>query len=149
MVTPPVALSAYAAAGMAGGDAFKTGLIASRLALVGFIVPFIFCYDKALLLIGEPLEILQATVSGILGVFSLGLALQGYFRSRLSLSERLAAAAGAVLLIYPGLFSDLAGLACLSAVYLVQRYRGAAPTRPASGGKGAALVDQQAPGKRS
>lgn len=148
MVTPPVALSAYAAAGMAGGDAFKTGLIASRLALVGFIVPFIFCYDKALLLIGEPLEIVQAAVSGVLGVFSLGLALQGYFRSRLSLSERLAAAAGAVLLIYPGSLSDLVGIACLSAVYLVQRCRGAVP-RPASGGKDAALVDQRAPGKRS
>ncbi|MCC6776489.1 MAG: TRAP transporter permease [Hyphomicrobiales bacterium] len=132
MVTPPVALSAYAAAGMAGGDAFKTGLIASRLALVGFVVPFMFCYDTGLLLMGGPLEIAQSAVSSVLGVFALGLALQGYYHVRLTLIERVVAAVGAVLMVLPGLLYDVGGLACLVAVYLVQRLRGKASSPPSA-----------------
>lgn len=127
MVTPPVALSAYAAAGMAGGNAFKTGLIASRLALVGFIVPFVFCYDKGLLLMGEPLAIVQSAVTATLAVFASGVALQGYYRTRLSWIERLIAGGGAALLVLPDLAYDLAGAACVALVYVVQRYRANAP----------------------
>jgi TRAP transporter 4TM/12TM fusion protein len=140
MVTPPVALSAYAAAGMAGGDAFKTGLIASRLALVGFVVPFMFCYDKGLLMMGSPLEIAQSGVSSVLGVLAIALALQGYYRVRLTLIERLIAGIGAVLFVLPGLLYDFGGLVCLAAVYLVQRHRAKA-SNPAVGGRDASCIN--------
>jgi TRAP transporter 4TM/12TM fusion protein len=123
MVTPPVALSAYAAAGMAGGNAFKTGLIASRLALVGFVVPFIFCYDKGLLLMGEPLEIIQSAVTATIAVYACALALQGYHTTRLTWIERLLAGAGAILLATPALTYDLIGLICVGIVYALQRWR--------------------------
>ena len=134
MVTPPVALSAYAAAGMAGGNAFITGLIASRLALVGFIVPFMFSYQKGLLMMGSPLEIAQACVTAVLGVFALGLALQGFYISRLSILERLIAATGAALLVFPGIVNDVAGVLCLLAVLIWQRRRGPPPPVPTATG---------------
>ncbi|MPZ56604.1 MAG: TRAP transporter fused permease subunit [Rhizobiales bacterium] len=127
MVTPPVAISAYAAAGLAGGDPFKTGLIACRLAIVGFIVPFMFVFDPGLLLMGTPLQVAHSAISSVLGVFALGLALQGYFYARLTWIERTLAGIAAALLVIPGLISDLCGLGFLAAVYLWQRRRTALP----------------------
>jgi TRAP-type uncharacterized transport system fused permease subunit len=76
---------------------------------------------------GEPPLIIQSAVTATIAVFALGVALQGYYRTRLSWIERLIAGLGALLLILPDLSYDLLGAACVLAVYLVQRYRGRVP----------------------
>jgi TRAP transporter 4TM/12TM fusion protein len=108
-VTPPVALSAYAAAGIAESDAGKTGWQAFRLALAGFIVPFVSVYSPALLLIGGLLNILWAITTAMLGAFALGLGIEGYLNRHLPVWERILVGVSGILLIHPGLTTDLVG----------------------------------------
>jgi TRAP-type uncharacterized transport system fused permease subunit len=111
-LTPPVALAAFAGAGIAKADPTRTGFNAVRLALAGFIVPFVFVYDHSMLL-------LQTTVAGAVGntlataagIVFLGAGIIGYFVSAARLYERALFVAGAALLIVPGLASDVIGLA--------------------------------------
>ena len=121
-VTPPVALAAYAGAGIAGDSPSKVGWTAFRLALAGFIIPFIFVYNPILLLIGgTPFETILAIVSSIIGVVALAMSVQGYMLSNLNIVQRVILFAGAMSLIIPGLYTDLIGLAILAVVYLWQK----------------------------
>ena len=113
-VTPPVALSAYAAAGIAGSDAGKTGWQAFRLALAGFIVPFVSVYSPALLLIGSPLSVLWSIVTATIGIFALALGVEGYLKRNLALWERIYLGGSGVLLIDPGLATDVIGFMALA-----------------------------------
>jgi TRAP transporter 4TM/12TM fusion protein len=113
-VTPPVALSAYAAAGIAGSDAGKTGWVAFRLALAGFIVPFVSVYSPALLLIGPPLSVLWAIGTALVGIFALALGVEGYLRRKLFLWERVLLGISGVLLIDPGVTTDIIGFVALA-----------------------------------
>ena len=122
-ITPPVALASFAAAGLSGGSPMKTGVLSVRLALAGFIVPYLFVYAPALLLIdptGLPMnatefpvaaitDILSVTVSLILGVIGVGAALEGYFKTNMNVLTRLLLATGALLLIVPELYTDIIG----------------------------------------
>jgi TRAP transporter 4TM/12TM fusion protein len=107
MVTPPVALAAYAAASIAEAPVMKTAWTAFRFSLVGFCLPFMFVYQPALLLLapeGETLQwgqILFALVPALLGVTALSAAVVGFFRQRLNVIERLMLVAAAVLLMVP------------------------------------------------
>ena len=112
-VTPPVALSAYAAAGIAGSDAGKTGWQAFRLALAGFIVPFVSVYSPALLLIGSSVSIVWAIGTATVGIFGLSLGIEGYLNRHLAFWERILLGAGGVLLIDPGLATDVIGFIAL------------------------------------
>jgi TRAP transporter 4TM/12TM fusion protein len=121
-VTPPVAIAAYAGAGIAGADPTRTGIIAFRLALAGFILPFMWVYEPALLMQGEPARVVLAVVSGTVGILALAGALQAYlFGRRATWWERLLLGAGALCLIKPGWISDLVGLALLAAA-VASRY---------------------------
>jgi TRAP transporter 4TM/12TM fusion protein len=117
-VTPPVALAAFAGAGIAGGDPNKTGIQALRLALAGFIVPYVFVYSQELLLqdLSHWSNIIGVALTSILGVISLGAALEGYLLRSMSWIWRILAGAGALTLIIPGMISDLVGLLFLGAV---------------------------------
>ncbi len=77
-VTPPVALAAYAAAGIAHSDPFKTGWVAMRLCLSGFLIPFMFVLDPGLLLVGTPLMIIWTVIKAVLGVMCLSAGNVGY-----------------------------------------------------------------------
>jgi TRAP transporter 4TM/12TM fusion protein len=110
-VTPPVSLAAYAAAGIAGAPAMLTALTAVGLAAAGFIVPFIFVYGPPLLMVGSAAEIVLAALTGTIGVIALAAAIMGYARRPLALWERFALGAGSLLMIIPGLMTDVAGLA--------------------------------------
>lgn len=111
-ITPPVALAAYAGAGLAGSNPFKTGWTAVRLGIAGFIVPFMFVYSPILLLQTSNVpQLIQAIITSVIGVISLGIGAEGFFRSSLSLLERLFFIAGALGLMIPGTFTDLLGLA--------------------------------------
>ncbi|MDQ0287014.1 TRAP transporter 4TM/12TM fusion protein [Desulfofundulus luciae] len=116
-ITPPVALAAYAAAVIAGSNPFHTGFTASRLGIAGFLVPFAFVANPALLMVGKPGEIVAATIFTMLGVMALAAGLEGVLARPLSLMERVVFLTVAVLLILPDLKSSLAGLLLLLLVF--------------------------------
>ena len=123
-LTPPVALAAYAGAGIAGADPMKTGVTAFKLALAGFLVPYIYVYSPMLLFIDVvPLEMIQAICTALIGVFLLAMFTIGYFKAPLAWYMRLLAFGGALGLMIPGTASDLAGLAVLALIYIVQRIK--------------------------
>ena len=110
-LTPPVALAAFAAAGIAKADPTKTGFAAVRLALAGFVVPFIFVYDNSLLLLNTTLPgAVYITLTATAGIVFLGAGAIGYFMIGMNLYERGLFLAAALLLIIPGWATDLVGL---------------------------------------
>ena len=123
-ITPPVAMSSYVAAGIAGSNQTVTGLLSVRLGLVGFIIPFFFLDNPILLLGADP----SATVAGTawaaltasVGTVALVGGLEGWFLRRCSWLERLILIAVAPLMLYPGLATDGAGFAVLAAVVFIQ-----------------------------
>lgn len=123
-LTPPVALAAYAGAGIAGADPMKTGLTSFKLALAGFLVPYVYVYNPILLFIdAQPLPMIQAIITALIGVFLLAMCTIGYFKCALPWYMRLAAFAGALGLLIPGTMSDLFGLAVLGLIYFIQTMR--------------------------
>ena len=121
-ITPPVAIAAYAAAGLTKADPIKIGAQACRLGIIAFFVPYMFVYQPALLLIGEWTEILQALISSTFGTIVLASALEGWVFSRVGRLQRLILAVAGLCCIYPGTYTDLIGLA-LSLAVLVPNYR--------------------------
>ena len=120
-LTPPVALAAYAGSGIAGSDPMKTGMTAFKLALAGFLVPYIYVYNPMLLFIDVvPLEMVQAICTALIGVFLLAMFTIGFFKAPMAWYMRILAFAGALGLLIPGTVSDLAGLAVLVVIYAVQ-----------------------------
>ncbi|WP_430397744.1 TRAP transporter permease [Ferrovibrio sp.] len=122
-ITPPVALAVYAAASLAKANIWDAGWAAVRIGAAGFIVPFMFVYEPALLFIGDWQTILHATVSATIGCLTLAAGLHGHLIRHTRLWERAALIAGALLLIKPGIYTDMAGLALIVVVYLAQRSR--------------------------
>jgi len=118
-ITPPVAIGAYAAAGIAGSNPFKTGFEATRIGLAGFIVPFMFVFGPSLLLIGSLWEIITTTVTAVIGILALAAALEGYLLRRCPVWERIALFAVALLLMKPGLVTDAAGIGGMGLIYLM------------------------------
>ena len=116
MVTPPVAVAAYAGAEVAGASMMRTGLIASRLCSVAFIVPFFFMYDPALLMQGDWTHILQVFVTATIGTVALAGGMERWFFRPLPLPLALLLVVGALLLIIPGSITDMIGLATVFVV---------------------------------
>ena len=120
-LTPPVALAAYAGAGIAGSDPMKTGVTSFKLALAGFLVPYIYVYNPMLLFIDvEPFYMAQAICTALIGVFLLAMFTIGYFKAHLAWYMRVLAFVGAICLLIPGTISDLFGLAVLAVIYVMQ-----------------------------
>jgi len=133
-LSPPVALAAYAGAGIAGADAMKTGFTAMKLALAGFLVPYIYVYNPMLVLVNpQPLELTLGVITAIIGVYLLGIGTIGFYKAPVNWALRIVAMAGALGLMVPGLKSDLAGLAVLVALHFIQvakEKKIKAPTEP-------------------
>ncbi|MCD8162674.1 MAG: TRAP transporter permease [Synergistaceae bacterium] len=120
-LTPPVALAAYAGSGIAGSDPMKTGVTAFKLALAGFLVPYVYVYNPMLLFIDVvPIVMVQAICTALIGVFLLAMFSIGFFKAHLAWYMRILAFGGAIGLLIPGTTSDLAGLAVLAVIYIVQ-----------------------------
>jgi len=130
MITPPVAIAAYAACGISGGDPFRTGILAVKLAAIGFLIPFAFVFNPGLLLMGDPMNIARSVVTAFLSLYGLAIALQGHLLVPCRWWERLFALCGALLLIGGDSAANAAGFLLLAAVYARQRYaaRAAAST---------------------
>jgi TRAP transporter 4TM/12TM fusion protein len=120
-ITPPVALAAYAAAGVAGANMVTVGIAAVRLGIIGFIVPFMFVYNPVLLFSGPYSEILLACVAASIGVIALGLGFERWLWGNLSILFSAALIAAALLLIKPGWITDLIGLAIFLFVIALRR----------------------------
>lgn len=121
-LTPPVALAAYAAAGIARAEPNATGFMAVKLAFAGFLIPYIFCYNPGLLMIGASnLEVLFIACTAAIGIASLSFASVGYWMRNLHIWERLILVASAITLITPGLITDIVGFGLLVFIYILQK----------------------------
>ena len=122
-ITPPVALAAYAAAGMAGSDPFKTGNTAFRLGLGKVMVPFVFVFAPSMLLVVPSFtweEFAIAFTGCVLGITFLSAALSNYLLVQMRMWERLVCGAAAILMVAPGLTSTLVGIAMIVPVMVRQ-----------------------------
>jgi len=118
-ITPPVALSAYAGAALAGANPNKVGYTAFRFGIVAFIVPFMFVYDNALLLQGTFFVILRVIITSLLGVYLIAIGIQGYFRKPCNWIQRILAFAAGILMVNPTLVTDIIGIVCIAAFAVI------------------------------
>jgi TRAP transporter 4TM/12TM fusion protein len=134
-ITPPVALAAYAAAGMAGGDPFRTGNTAFRLGLAKALVPFVFVFSPSLLLVAKGFtwsEFVVTFAGCVLGITILAAALSKFFLVEMKRWEQWLCLVAAVLMVAPGLASTLLGLALATPMVLrhLRAWR-SLPSKPA------------------
>lgn len=132
-VTPPVALAAYAGAGIAGANSMKTGVQAFKLAIGAFIIPYIFVLNPHLLMIDGVtgttihwIPFFQAVpniLTAVIGTIGLAAFVEGYFFDRTNVFERLLLLGGSLSLLVPGWITDVTGLAILIVIALIQRKR--------------------------
>jgi TRAP transporter 4TM/12TM fusion protein len=125
-ITPPVALAAYAAAGVAGSNPFKTGNTAFRLGIAKALVPFVFVYSPALLLVADGFTWWLFTVTlvgAMLGIASLGVAFSGYLLTPFKTWERWWVALVSFLFIAPGMSTMIVGLLLMLPIVILQFYR--------------------------
>lgn len=122
-ITPPVAMSSYVAAGIADSDQTKTSLIAVKLGLVGFILPFFFL-DNPVLLLGVTnvgwMVSLKAAITASVGTIALAAGLNGYLFKKCSIAERVLLVVSAIAMIHPGAMTDIIGVAVLAAILALQ-----------------------------
>lgn len=119
-ITPPVALAVYAAAGLAKSDLWASGWAAVKIGAAGFIVPFMFVYEPALLMIGDWGTIIWRFFASCAGILLLAAGLHGYFLRRATGWERAVLISAAFCLVKPGWETDLIGAALLAVVVAVQ-----------------------------
>jgi TRAP transporter 4TM/12TM fusion protein len=119
-ITPPVALAVFAAASLAKTSMWDAGWAAMRVGAAGYIVPFMFVYEPALLMIGPWYVTALALASAVIGVIALAASLHGYLLAAISMGQRAVLFVAAVLLIAPELISSIVGLVLLAAVAINQ-----------------------------
>lgn len=128
-ITPPVALASYTAAGIAGANAMKTSWEALRLSLAGFIIPFMIAYNPILLLQSpdggsvEILSVILVLITSTLGVYALAVSMGNYLNTYLHVIERILLFFGALMLIKPGIITDVSGLALCALVFSIHLIR--------------------------
>jgi TRAP transporter 4TM/12TM fusion protein len=120
-ITPPVALAAFAASGISGGDPIRTGINASKLAIAAFIIPYMFVYNPAMLMVDATiLEIVWVTLTALTGMYALSAGLVGYWYKKLSWIERLITLAAGALLIIPEGMTDVFGFVLFVVMLAIQ-----------------------------
>ncbi|KAA9019495.1 TRAP transporter permease [Niallia endozanthoxylica] len=122
-ITPPVAVAAYAAAGIAESNPNQVGLEAVRLGLVGFIVPFMFVLEPALLLEGSLTQIMISFLTALLGVVTFGAGVIGWLKTKTTIIDRLLLITSGLLLIYPHILYSAIGIGLVILVFVVQTKR--------------------------
>ena len=121
-LTPPVALAAYAGAAIAQANPMKTALTATKLAIAAFIVPYVFALNPAMLFVDTTaVEVITICITSFVGIFAVAAALEGYLFQNMPWYLRVVSAIGGLLLIDPGIATDIIGLA-LVAVMVVFQY---------------------------
>lgn len=123
VITPPVCLSAYVAAGIAGSDPWKTGIHSLRMGLSIYYIPFMFVFIPSLLGLGEVQAVVWNSTTALLGVLSFGALMQGYLLARTSIIEQVILGVAAVALVFKGVETDIIGLAAIAVVVVLQLLR--------------------------
>jgi len=134
-VSPPTALSCFAAAALTGGNPYRTTLYAWKYTLPAFVVPFMFTLDPkgvGLLLKGTPLDVIWTVAASFLGLTALAAGVENWLFKRTTLYERLLLIAGGLLLIYPTALYDLIGVILLAGAIASQKFRSASPEQAAT-----------------
>ena len=123
-ITPPVALAAYAGSAIAGSNPMKTAFNATKLAIAAFIIPYILAFNPAMVLVDTDLmEVILIAATSLVGMFGLGMGLEGFFRGKLPWWLRIVAIGGGLCLIYPGTLTDVIGVCVVAAVIALQLLR--------------------------
>ena len=120
-LTPPVALAAYAGAAIAQANPMKTALTSTKLAIAAFIVPYVFALNPAMLLIDTTAgQVILICATSLIGIFGVSAALEGYLKTHMAWYERIACCAGGLMLIFPGVATDVIGVAMVALVFFLQ-----------------------------
>lgn len=120
-ITPPVALAAFAASGISGGDPIRTGIHSAKLAIAAFIIPYMIVFSPALLMIDTTIvEIVWVVFTAICGMLAIGAGIIGYWYRSMNIIERLVAVIAGLLLIYPEGISDTVGLVLFAVLFVIQ-----------------------------
>ena len=120
-LTPPVALAAYAGAAIAQANPMKTALTSTKLAIAAFIVPYVFALNPAMLLIDTTAgQVILICATSLIGIFGVSAALEGYLKTHMAWYERIACCAGGLMLIFPGVTTDVIGVAMVALVFFLQ-----------------------------
>lgn len=122
-VTPPVALATYAASGIAKSNPLKTGFTALITAAAGFLVPYMFVYNKYLLLQGDLIHVFLGCVTALIGIIGLSASIQGYFVKDINIIERLLLFSVPFFIIYPSMISNIIGSGIVLGIFLLQKSR--------------------------
>lgn len=123
-ITPPVCLAAYAGAGIARANPFKTGVIAVKLAVAAFIIPFIFIYNPILVLVDvTPLKLILALTTAIIGMIAVSSAMIGFFIRNSRVWERVVLLVAGLLLILPQIITSTIGALLIVAIWVIQKQR--------------------------
>lgn len=122
-ITPPVCLAAYAGAGIANANPMTTGVAAVKIAFAGFLIPYAFILEPALLLQGSVTELLVALSTVIVGMVALASGLAGYLLIRATWVERLLLMFGGILLIYPEIAVSVGGMVMMAVAVMMQAVR--------------------------
>lgn len=141
-ITPPVAIAVFAACGIARSPIWETSMISVRLALAGYIIPFMFIFDPSLLMIGHWTTVLITALTAFAGVTLLAIGLQAYLFAPVKWLPRLLFIAAAITLIKPGLVTDAIGVGLAVFAYLLDFYdrRRAAPLASSQTGERAPVT---------
>jgi TRAP transporter 4TM/12TM fusion protein len=129
-VSPPTALSCFAAAALTGGNPYRTTLYAWKYTLPAFVVPFMFTLDPkgvGLLLRGQPSDAIWTVVTSFLGLTALAAGVENWFLKQTTLYERLMLIAGGLILVYPVALYDAIGMLLLAAAIVSQKIRRTSP----------------------
>ena len=120
-LTPPVALAAYAGAAIAQANPMKTAFTSTKLAIGAFIVPYVFALNPAMLFIDTTVwEVILICITSCVGIFAVSASLEGFFLHKMHWVERIVCVVGGLLLIYPGVVTDLIGVALVGCILIVQ-----------------------------
>ena len=118
-ITPPVALAAYAGSAIAKGNAFKTGVNATKLAIAAFLIPYMFAMNPKMIMIGGTFfEALPMLVTAVIGLIGIGAGFIGYLNGPVNPVMRVISLVGGLLLVIPGTVTDIAGIAMIALVVL-------------------------------
>ena len=121
-ITPPVALAAYAGSAIAKSSPMKTAFTATRLAIAGFIVPYICALSPAMLLINAgPAEVVMIVITSLIGIFGVAAGLSGFVYRTMNPLMRILIVVGGITLLIPGTMTDVIGLVMVVGVILIQR----------------------------
>ncbi len=121
-ITPPVALAAYAGSAIAKGNAFKTGVNATKLAIAAFLIPYMFALNPKMILIGGTLlDALPMIITAIIGLVGIGAGFIGYLNGKLNPILRVVSFAGGLCMVIPGTVTDIIGIVIIAAVWAIVR----------------------------